>query len=105
MANNIKYIIMPDGTKLELPSGGTSASLSIGEVTTGDEASASITGDAPNQKLNLTLPKGEKGDKGDTGASGIPVGGTAGQILCKVDGTDYNTEWAGTSMTIEDWED
>ena len=24
---------------------------------------------------------------------GVPVGGTAGQILSKVDGTDYNTEW------------
>lgn len=25
---------------------------------------------------------------------GVPTGGTAGQLLRKVDGTDYNTEWA-----------
>lgn len=24
---------------------------------------------------------------------GVPVGGTAGQVLAKIDGTDYNTEW------------
>lgn len=25
--------------------------------------------------------------------SGVPVGGSAGQLLAKIDGTDYNTEW------------
>lgn len=63
-----------------------------------------------------TGPTGPKGDKGDTGATGpqgptgdtgatgatgatgpagpgIAAGGTAGQILSKVDGTDYNTTW------------
>ena len=25
---------------------------------------------------------------------GVPTGGTAGQVLRKIDGTDYNTEWA-----------
>lgn len=39
-----------------------------------------------------------KGDTGATGATGtdgvgVPTGGTAGQILAKVDATDYNTEW------------
>jgi hypothetical protein len=29
----------------------------------------------------------------DTFSNGIPVGGTAGQLLAKVDGTDYNAEW------------
>jgi hypothetical protein len=29
---------------------------------------------------------------GPTGA-GVPVGGTIGQILSKIDGTDYNTQW------------
>ncbi len=36
--------------------------LSIGTVTAGDTANATITGDSPNQKLNLVLPRGEKGD-------------------------------------------
>ncbi|RAR51692.1 hypothetical protein C7401_13652 [Paraburkholderia unamae] len=53
--------------------GGAGAALSIGTVEEGDTAAASITGDVPNQKLNLTLPKGDKGDagaKGDTGDAG-----------------------------------
>ena len=34
--------------------------------------------------------------KGAAGAAGqgVPAGGTAGQVLRKIDGTDYNTEWA-----------
>jgi hypothetical protein len=32
-----------------------------------------------------------------TDGAGVPVGGTAGQILSKVDGTDYNTVWADNS--------
>lgn len=35
---------------------------------------------------------GPAGDTGATGA-GVPVGGTAGQKLEKIDGTDYNTQW------------
>ena len=41
---------------------GPANTLSIGYVTSGEQASANIMGDAPNQTLNLTLPKGEKGD-------------------------------------------
>ena len=40
--------------------------LTIGSVTSGEVASATITGEAPNQTLNLVL---EKGDKGDTGSN------------------------------------
>jgi len=28
-----------------------------------------------------------------SGATGVPVGGTAGQVLAKVNSTDYNTQW------------
>ena len=42
--------------------------LTIGTVEGGETASATITGTAPNQVLNLVLPKG---DKGDTGAGGL----------------------------------
>jgi hypothetical protein len=58
--------------------------------------------------------KGDKGDTGDTGAqgpagpqgptgptgaagAGVAAGGTEGQVLLKVDGTDYNTIWADNS--------
>ena len=42
---------------------------------------------------------GAKGDAGATGAKGdagvgVPVGGTTGQVLRKVSGTDYDVEWA-----------
>ena len=44
--------------------------MSIGSVSSGTTASATITGTAPNQTLNLVLPKGEKGDTGATGPQG-----------------------------------
>lgn len=58
---------------------------------------------------------GAKGDQGDPG-EGVPTGGTAGQVLTKVDGTNYNTQWStltipsgaqlmtGTKQTIADSE-
>ena len=52
---------------------GPANTLTIGTVTKGTEAAATITGSAPNQTLNLVLPKGDKGDKGatcETGATG-----------------------------------
>ena len=44
--------------------------LTIGSVTSGSEAGATIEGTAPNQTLNLVLPKGDKGDIGPTGPQG-----------------------------------
>lgn len=44
--------------------------LTIGSVTSGKVASATITGEAPNQVLNLVLEKGDKGEPGDKGATG-----------------------------------
>jgi len=51
---------------------GPANSLSIGTVTTGVTASATITGTAPSQSLSLVLPKGDKGDTGATGTFGTP---------------------------------
>lgn len=44
---------------------------------------------------NSVGPEGPQGDPGDTGPAGqgVPTGGTAGQVLAKIDGTNYNTEW------------
>jgi hypothetical protein len=47
--------------------------LSVGSVTTGaagSSAQVGITGSAPSQTINFTIPKGDKGDKGDTGDTG-----------------------------------
>lgn len=49
---------------------GPANNLVIGVVQDGETAAATITGESPNQTLNLTLPKGDKGDKGDTGDVG-----------------------------------
>ena len=35
---------------------------------------------------------GKDGEPGPAGP-GVPAGGTTGQVLTKIDGTDYNTEW------------
>ena len=56
---------------------GKAATISVGEVTTGDEASVSNSGTASAAVLDFVIPKGEKGDKGETGAQG--PAGPAGQ--------------------------
>ena len=58
------------GPKGDQGSTGPANTLSIGSVVKGDNASASITGEAPNQTLNLVLPKGDQGAKGDKGDAG-----------------------------------
>ena len=57
----------PQGEKGEV---GPAPNIEIGEVTEGDEAEVSISGDSPNYILNLTLPRGEKGDTGEKGDKG-----------------------------------
>jgi hypothetical protein len=42
--------------------------------------------------LGVPGPAGEAGEPGANGV-GVPVGGTTGQVLAKIDGTNYNTEW------------
>jgi len=52
---------------------GPANTLAIGNVTSGQTASATITGTSPNQTLNLVLPQGPAGPQGQTGATG-PAG-------------------------------
>lgn len=56
---------------------GASNTLTIGTVTKGDNAEATITGTSPNQVLNLVLPKGDQGEQGiqgKDGNSGVYIG-------------------------------
>lgn len=49
---------------------GPSSTLSVGTVTTGaagSSAAASVTGDSPDQRLNLTIPRGATGSTGPAG--------------------------------------
>jgi len=57
------------------------------EATIGATAPAILT-------IGVGVPgaTGAQGPQGDPG-EGVPVGGSAGQVLAKIDGTNYNTEW------------
>jgi len=100
---------------------------------TGPMGPAGPTGDTgPTGATGATGPKGDKGDTGSQGLTGlsayqvaqldgftgteaewldsligpgVAAGGTTGQVLAKVDGTDYNTQWidaasGGASVTV-----
>ena len=74
---------------------GTAATIAVGTTTTGAAGtSASVTnsGTSSAAVFNFTIPRGDTGATGATGA-GVPVGGTTGQVLSKVNSTDYNTQW------------
>lgn len=66
-----------DGT-IQTGSGETQYSLSIGTVTSGPTANATITGESPAQKLNLVLPKGDVGPRGEQGEQGETGNGIVG---------------------------
>lgn len=64
---------IPQGSKGDIGATGATGPanvLTIGSVTSGKVASATITGTAPNQVLNLVLEKGDKGETGDIGPQG-----------------------------------
>ena len=64
---------IPQGSKGDTGATGATGPanvLTIGSVTSGKVTSATITGEAPNQVLNLVLEKGDKGETGATGATG-----------------------------------
>ena len=76
----------------EVPPGGT----------TGQVLAKSSNTDYALEWVDPTAgPQGPQGPQGETGPQGpqgnpgvgVPTGGTAGQVLAKVDGTDYNTQW------------
>lgn len=55
--------------------------------------------------VGMQGPAGPQGPQGATGpqgpaGQGVPAGGTAGQVLTKIDGTNYNAEWRTQSEKI-----
>ena len=68
---------LPRGEKGATGATGPANTLEIGTVTKGTEAAATITGAAPNQTLNLVLPKGDTGGIGDPGPKGETGNGIA----------------------------
>lgn len=72
-ANGTLALGIPQGRKGDTGATGATGpanALTIGSVTSGKVASATITGEAPNQVLNLVLEKGDKGETGNRGATG-----------------------------------
>jgi hypothetical protein len=78
-------------------------SLTVGPAgPAGEDGAAGPQG--PQGIQGETGPQGVQGIQGETGATGpagsdgvdgegVPVGGTSGQLLAKIDANDYNTEW------------
>ena len=67
------------------------------EATIGATAPAILTvGVGVPGATGATGATGAQGPQGDPG-EGVPVGGSAGQVLAKIDGTNYNTEWVNVA--------
>ena len=76
------------------PAGADGATGPAGD--TGPTGPAGPAGDTgPTGPAGDTGPTGPAGPQGDPGPAGqgVPAGGTTGQILAKIDGTNYNTQW------------
>lgn len=69
---------------------GAPNALSIGTVTDGANAAATITGDAPKQTLNLTLPRGETGEAAPTIVSMVARQSDYHLIVTLSDGTEFD---------------
>lgn len=77
---------------------GDASRLEIGTVVAGGSASATITGLPGEQQLNLVLPEGPVGPIGPEGpqgipGSGLPSGGTPGQVVRKNSLTEGDAVW------------
>lgn len=76
---------------------GQAATIQIGTVTTGEPgtaASVTNSGTANAAVLDFVIPKGAKGDPGESeSGSGLPSGGTTGQVLAKASSADGDAEW------------
>ena len=87
-------ILSIKGEKGDTGESGPANTLTIGTVQSGDVPSATITGEAPNQVLNLVLVKGDKGEKGDIGPEGQqgPPGTPAKNYIIETTNITVETE-------------
>ena len=93
---------------------GSAATIVVGSVITvpsGQPATVTNAGTPSAAVFNFGLPQGVKGDTGNAGATGatgpagpgVPSGGSAGQILAKIDGVSYHTEWIDPEDQFAVW--
>lgn len=70
---------------------GVSPEVTVTAITGGHTVTITDADHPSGQSFNVM-----DGTNGAAG-QGVPTGGTAGQVLAKIDGTDYNTEWVTPS--------
>lgn len=71
---------------------GDAATIAVGTTTTlapGSSATVANVGTSSAAVFNFGIPAGQTGATGP----GVPIGGTDGQVLAKIDATNYNTQW------------
>jgi hypothetical protein len=97
-----------DGATGPAGADGADATIAVGTTTTGAPGSSVIiTNSGTAAVFDFTIPRaildgvdgrGPAGPAGADGADqGVPTGGSTGQVLAKIDGTDFNTEWVDQS--------
>lgn len=101
-----QFAIGPEGPQGE--PGATGASAGFGTPTATVDSSTgtpsvTVTASGPDTAKVFAFAfhnlKGDKGEDGQPGAAGqgVPTGGTAGQVLAKRSGTNYDSEWVNQS--------
>jgi hypothetical protein len=102
---------MPDATitSTESTFGTISGTFAADQSTVAGTVTGIITGTlsgsvgvpGPQGPAGATGPTGPQGPQGVPGTpgQGVPVGGTAGQFLTKIDGTNYNTDWTTVNLS------
>lgn len=110
LTNAIPVSSSPGTITIQGPKGdvGPSTTITIGSVTTGaagSSAAASMTGTAPNQTLNLTIPTGATGATGAQGPAGAPGNqsqtiDTIGALEVKRTNLAPNPSFESTSGTV-----
>jgi hypothetical protein len=97
---NVGAVEFADGTLLTTASGVQGATGPTGPAgvngATGPAGADSTVAGPTGPQGPSGGPTGPAGDPGPTGP-GVPAGGTTGQVLSKVDSTDYNTQWVDST--------
>jgi hypothetical protein len=104
--NQIIDLVLPQGSTGPSGAAGVAGpagpvnNITIGSITNGTTASATLTGSAPNQILNLVLPQGPNGPQGTPGSNGAPgTTGAAGPANNLIMGSVINGTTASATIT------